>query len=117
MDRRERLQKKQPRGLYSMVAEKVAAHGPALLGVQLDQAVLQQQLPFGDYALQRSSHILDCIVERKRVGDLVSRSVHGSQRAGIAVSAFVNGTPCGILQSSISPQMDIWPLVDSCWVG
>ena len=28
------------------------------------------------------------------------------------MSAFINGTPCGILQTNISPQMDIWPIVE-----
>ncbi len=34
VDNRERLRNKQPRGLHSIVSERIALHGPALLGLQ-----------------------------------------------------------------------------------
>lgn len=76
IDQRERLKDADPRGILNLAA--AAVQGPG-------QGVLQHCLPLGDFlwaagpdSLPRGAwQVLGCVIERKRVADLVGRSASG----------------------------------------
>jgi len=76
VDQRERLKDSDPRGILNQAA--AAVQGPGL-------GVVQHRLPLGDFlwaagpdSLPRGAwRVLGCVLERKRVADLVGRSASG----------------------------------------
>ena len=73
VDERERVTNKRPLGIYLDLVDLVGALG----GGGESYAAERRDLHLGDFAWVRGGALVDGVVERKRIGDLVARSAQG----------------------------------------